>query len=439
MSQKKVLVFEEFVRNLKNDARGGYQLKYVSCEGKDEDFFGSDQVPMVLTTFSTIENPELFVVLSSKKEDYFILDLDEVTNALFDVDNQHSNFDSKKLRQQSKHVLEDLISLNDLFDIEQNNKAPKHAQAKKNDTDAESEDDLVGKVQNMKFGAKSEDSETESMGGIDNDGFIGNRPKHFHTGSNKSNKSNKSITFMESQNQNQNQSNNSLKKHSKNKQSQHSNRSSKSGDMFHNSHRANNKSVDFSQEQKDAIVDLSDHYNDDNDNNNDNDNDADNDTKNQSKNEDARKTLQDLCDVLSEIDVRIDVLEQTVSNSKIITFRVVPTDSNGPLTRQKSVVGSTNYKEWNGYGDITKNSTLLFEDSFFEDGFALEDSFVMVKFDFETLPQLKQKWDKLFPSFGSKSSIQNVMNALLKGEKNVHVDVVDKISKDSMILQFSSS
>jgi len=66
------------------------------------------------------------------------------------------------------------------------------------------------------------------------------------------------------------------KKHMKNKQSQHSNRSSKSGDMFSNTHNAKNKSVDYSQDHKDAIVDLMD---------NDNDNDDFNDDNNDDNNE----------------------------------------------------------------------------------------------------------------------------------------------------------
>jgi len=161
-----------------------------------------------------------------------------------------------------------------------------------------------------------------------------------------------------------------------------------------------------------------------------------NETKNQNKNDDVHKTLQDLCDMLSELDIHVDVIEQFISSSNILTFRVIPIDEESGLTRQKSVVGTVKYKEWAGFGDINKDSYLIFEDSFFDDGFATEGSFVMVKFDFEAVPHLRAKWDKIFNSFGSKAPIQNVMNALLKGEKNIYVDVIDKISKDSMIMQF---
>jgi len=436
------MTFEEFLQNLKNDIRNEYHLRYIGSEGLEEDFVGSDQIPMVLTTLSTIENPDLNIILLSKKEDFVALDLNDITISLFPHGKQINSSDLKKLRQQSKHVLEECISLIDVFDFgnSQKNKTPTYSKSQsqshkkklfENNINTD-EDDELNNIQNMKLSNMENESEPDSIGGVPS------RPNHFHTTSNKSNKSSKSITFQENASNHNPSEHSNFKKHTKNKQSQYSNRSSKSksGDIFFNMHKVNNKSVDFSQEHKGAIVDISDNDND-ADNYDDNNNETENENKNQNSIDEVSKTLEDLCDVLREMDIHIDVVEQSSSNTSVITFRIIPPHTS--LSRQKSGVGTVQYKEWNGFGDINKDSNLMFDDSFFEDGFVIEGSFVSVKFDFENVPHLRSKWDDIFASFGSTSSIQHVMNTLLKGEKNVNVDVIDKISKDLMIMQFFSN
>jgi len=233
MPEKKIMTFEDFFQNFKNDSRNEYHLKYVACEGLEEDFVGSDEIPMVLTTLSTTENPDLNIILLSRREDYVTLDLNEISTALFQIDKQANNPDLKKLRQQSKQILEEFIALSDTLDSQ--NKTPKSSKSqsqshKKKLLHSENEDDEINNnMQNMKFSSMENDSEPDSIGG-----GLPSHPNHYHTASNKSNKSSKSITFQENASNHTNENQN-LKKHIKNKKSQYSNRSSKSksgGDVF---------------------------------------------------------------------------------------------------------------------------------------------------------------------------------------------------------------
>jgi len=321
----------------------------------------------------------------------------------------------------------------------------------------ESEDDFNGNIENIDFAKmmnnnKSTNTEADS-GSESNDVFQTQRPHHYSGASNKSNKSSKSITFFEAQdtgNHNRNQSkssnNNVFQKniHRKNKESQHSIHSSKSGgdNVFGDIHNAKSKSVEFSLDNKDN-ADTSDNENvNNNANNNNNDNDNnDNADNNESvnaseeKNDEIYKTLEELCDILGEMDARISVIEQVLPNNNIITFCVA---SNVSLQRQKSMGGTVSFADWSGFDTINKDSNLLYEDSFFDEGFLIEDSFVMVKFDFEGVPHLRTRWDEIFDKFGASATIQHTMNTLMKNQHNINILVIDQISKEATItMQFS--